>query len=254
MGVRRTILLLTATLAAACYDRTEEPLPSAVPPTATTTLSVLHNTVGEGSIAVTSAIVVEGRVTSTDEADNFHRTLVIEQGDGALELMAGQYQLADRYPVGTHVSLRLDGLTLARSRGVVQAGYAAVAGSGYATEYIPSQAALDRHLIRHDKPLDPIMPRRLRIADLREEMCGLLVRIDSLTYAPPMDSIYVEGWFGRRAFADPGGDTVETYVRDYARFAKSQPPRNMSGSITGILQLSGNRFSIKPRHEGDLGF
>lgn len=149
------------------------------------------------------------------------------------------------------MTLRLEGLAVGESRGVLQAGRLPDPGSGYATDYIGSKPALDAALIRHGETLRELEPARLRIAELTPERCGTLVRIDRLIYRP--EDLSGSTWSGYKRFADDEGAEIYTYVRTYARFADEEVPAGQV-SLTGILQhdeTGGGRYILKLRDETD---
>ncbi len=252
-GVVRAVVALAAVVLAGCYDGGfTHPAPEA-PPTATSTIAALQAMAIDAPVDVDAAISVTGRVTTTDEAGNFYRTLLIEEDGAALELMAGERYLDRSFPEGCRVTLNLNGLTLTRTRGVLQAGVKADPSGGYDVDYLPSRAALDRHLTRHDESLQPIEPLCVAIPELRPEMCGRLVRVEHIAYTPEPNIPVVQGWCGERRFTDREGNEIYTFVREYARFAYTLwPESGIEGSITGILQLQNGHFSIKPRDERDI--
>ncbi|MFR8225216.1 MAG: DUF5689 domain-containing protein [Alistipes shahii] len=114
---------------------------------------------------VTGDIVVTGRVASCDRAENFYRTLCICDAEAGLEVMAGIDHLHNDFPIGSRVTLSLRGLAVAESRGVLQAGRPPAAGSGYATDYIGSRAALGAVLVRSGE--DPGCALPALLADSR---------------------------------------------------------------------------------------
>ena len=195
--------------------------------------------------------MVAGTVTTSDRAENFYRTLCIEADEAGLEVMAGIDHLHNDFPVGSRVTLRLKGLTVAESRGVLQVGRPPAAGSGYATDYIGSQPALAAALVRSGEVLHSPMPALRRISELTPARCGTLVRIDGLRYTP--EDLSAATWSGYKCFADSDGNTVYTYVRTYARFADTDVPAG-TVSLTGILQYDAagdGRYILKLRDEGD---
>lgn len=201
--------------------------------------------------AITSDISVRGTVTSSDAAENFYRTICIEENNAALEIMAGIDRLHNDFPVGCRVTLRLQGLTLAESRGVLQVGNPPAPGSGYDTDYIGSKAALDNVLSRDSETICPIDPARLLIPELSPERCGTLVRIDRLRYLP--EEITAAAWAGYKQFSDEAGNTIYTYVRTYAAFAGKEVPTE-TVALVGILQYDEageGRYILKLRDEND---
>lgn len=250
----RYALALLAVLAAGCHDaRFGEPADGGEPQPLTTTLARVCRTFTGEATLVTGDLRVEGRVTTSDRAENFYRTFCIEEEGAAIEVMAGLEHLHNDFPEGSLVRLSLKGFTLARSRGVLQLGRMPAAENGFATDFIgSSRAALDRAAVRIEGPLAPVEPALRRIGELTAAMCGTLVRIDGLRYAPEE----VEpgtSWAGYRRFEDDQGAEIFTFVRAYARFAEEEVPVGRC-SLQGILQYDEQgegRYIIKLRDEAD---
>lgn len=134
---------VAALLLTGCYDsRFGEPDDDGEGKPATETIAALRDRYAGTPFTVTGDIVVTGRVASCDRAENFYRTLCICDTEAGLEVMAGIDHLHNDFPIGSRVTLSLRGLAVAESRGVLQAGRPPAAGSGYATDYIGSRAAL----------------------------------------------------------------------------------------------------------------
>ena len=239
------MLLLTS----GCYDssfgekkRTETPAP------ATTTLKALRGQFEGNPTVVESPMTVRGCVTSCDRSENFYRPLCIEADGAGLEIMAGLDHLHNDYPEGSTVTVHLQGWMLAENRGLLQLGRKPTADNGYPTDYIASRPALDRTVVREAEPLRPPAAALRTIGELRPTMCGTLVRIEGVHYAPQEP---VPGtWAGDNRFADDAGNEIRTYVRPYARFADYDIPAGRC-ALTGILQHDGNRYLLKLRDETD---
>ena len=187
----------------------------------------------------------------SDRAENFYRTLCICDAEAGLEVMAGIDHLHNDFPIGSRVTLSLRGLAVAESRGVLQAGRPPAAGSGYATNYIGSRAALGAVLVRSGEALAAPSPAPLAIPALTESRCGTLVRIDGVRYTP--EDLSAATWAGYKRFTDADGNAVYTYVRRYARFADAEVPAG-TVSLTGILQYDAagdGRYILKLRDEND---
>ena len=245
----RGLLLVIAALLAGCYDssfgerpRTDEP---ALP---TTTIHELRTRFEGATLVVESAVTVRGRVTTSDRSENFYRSFCIEADGAALEIMAGLDRLHNDYPEGSTVTVQLQGWALGESRGVLQLGRKPAAGSGYPTDYIASQPALDRTVVRSDEPLQPLAPTLRTLDELTPAMCGTLIRIEGVHYAP--EDLVAGSWAGYCRFADDAGAEIHTYVRSYARFAADDVPAGRC-ALTGILQRDGERYLLKLRDETD---
>lgn len=258
---RSLFLAIVVSVAAGCYD-TGFRAPAATVSEEAVTLSIadLRERFSGNPVLIQGDISIEGVVVSSDRAGNFYRTLCIQQEQSALEIMAGVDQLHNEFPVGCRVIAHLDGLVVARSRGVLQVGCPPLPGSGYDTDYIGSWAALERILVRRSEQLQPPEPARMTIPELVADRCGTLVRIDNLRYLPKEEEVAEETtgtedncWSGYRRFVDEQGREILTYVRTYADFADQAIPDGVV-SLVGILQCDSStegRFVIKPRDEKD---
>lgn len=251
---RRIIVFLTATalLPAGCYDSGfGEPWVSGSQQAVNETLAGLRTRYAGTPFTIGSNIVVAGAVTSCDRAENFYRTLCIEDGEAALEVMAGIDHLHNDFPVGCRVALRLNGLHIGESRSVLQAGRPPAPGSGYVTDYLGSRPALAAALVRCGETLNPPTPTLRKIAGLTPALCGTLVCIDGLRYTP--EDLTATTWAGYKRFTDAGGNAVWSYVRPYARFADDEVVPG-TVSLTGILQYDDagdGRYILKLRDEND---
>lgn len=237
-------------LGCSCYDRHTEPAPEAARPEANATIGELHRLLQDGSTTVGVPLTVTGVVTADDAADNFYRTVMIQEGMHALELMAGIDGLHRITPAGCRVTLQLEGLLLARRDGILQAGTPPESYSGYPTGYLSSRVEFDRRILRtgHEElfPLPVFLP----VGD--PALCGTLVTIEGLTYSPE-DPDEAAVWSGERRFTDAQGHEIHLYTRDYARFAAHAIPSG-SLALTGILQLrpgKSDSYQLKLRTESD---
>lgn len=249
--------LAVAMLSAACYDSHSAPDTEVPPPTANCTIAALRNLYDGSTRKIDADIIISGRVTTSDSDGNFYKSLVIEDGSGAVEIMAGMTDLATTYPTGVALTVSLEGCALGESYGVMQIGRYPASFSGYATDYFSSRVLLDKHITRGGD-ISPVEAQPMVIAELRREMCGRIVRIDSLRIRTEVsDEGYIvpTPWSGYVTFFDPAGDSVVVYTRRYADYAGRAVPEACV-ALTGILQYgksggSKECFQLKMRHETD---
>ena len=257
-GIRRRGLLCGAVLSllsAGCYDDAGTPATTIETPPETTTLAELRRLYAGRTVRIESDIFVRGRVVTSDRAGNFYRTLVLEEEGAAAELMAGIDGLHNVYPEGCELTVGLRELALGESYGVLQIGRLPEAGSGYATDYLGSRAALDAHVFRGDT-YSPLRPAVCTIGELTPDMAGRLVRIDGLRYAP--ETVEEATWAGYKRFTDADGNTIRTYTRAYADFADRAIPE-CEVLLVGILQYTSGaddapRYLLKLRDETDCWY
>ncbi len=245
------------------YDRFDGPTRPAGDSTRPNLLiSELSEFYRETPVTLTEEIVLAGYVTTTDRAGNFFRTLLIDDGSGALELKLGLYDLSATYPLGQRLVVHARGLTLGSDHGILQLGLEALPSSGYETDYLGHRVLVDRHVSR-DTVIREVTPLRATLAELVSVTPGRLVRVEGLRY----DADTTICWAGERSpvtgnpltvyrqFRDDEGDTVLVVTSGYATFASDTIPAGRI-SVTGILMRghigSRDRMMIKPRDLYDV--
>lgn len=228
----------------------------------TTTIEHLRTRiVGSGGVVLRDSITVSGCVISSDADDNFYRTFIVDDGTGAVELMAGLYGLDRLYPLGTRVMLHLRGCYADYGYGVLQVGRKAEAYESYGVDYLGSREALDR-VVERGSEVEAIVAEHRFISELSEADLGRLVHIRSLHLVDSSsidtllgDTLDDAVWRGYALFKSDNGDSIAVYTRNYATFAGHPIPRGEL-SISGILQwgkYDGRRecYQLKMRYEQD---
>ena len=252
MNKLRPILTAATALAfVGCYDTFDDRAANTAPEPATLTVAELRMLCNGTSEDITSDAVIAGRVTTSDEAGNFSRSFFVEDTTGGAEIMAGTYDIHNKYPLGATVSVNLAGCTVAFEDGAMQIGLKPKPYSQRPVEYFMTDVLLDKHIIRGGE-LSEVVPAAITAADT--DLCGRLVRIDRLRHAPtdPTDG----GTFaGYRRFVAQDGSEIYSYVREYADFADEEIPDG-EVSLCGILLYGrvagiGDRFIVKPRSRND---
>ncbi|MBQ8366174.1 MAG: hypothetical protein IJX40_00375 [Alistipes sp.] len=234
----RIVAIIGVLLLVGCYNSADKPRITPDMPVPTMTIARLHDVVGSGGIVLDGDYIVEGRVVSSDVDENFYRTLIVEDGGAAVEVMAGMPRLMAEYPVGLKVALCLDGCYADYGYGVLQVGCRGT--GGYAVDYLASPEALDRVIVRSTDVAE-VEPAVVTLANLNMDMCGRLVRVESLrlvaaSSVDERDSTLSNArWAGYTLFKDERGDSIALYTRDYAAFADRVVPHD-EVTITGIVQ------------------
>lgn len=261
MWYRISIIVSVAILVLGCrnFDTPQED--SHLPEATNISIGDLHKSIGSRQVDITDNIVIGGYVTSSDQASNFHLSFTIEDTTGGTEIMAGIFDTHNIYPVGTYVTIHLNGCSLGEHYGVMQVGLKAAEYSAYPTEYFASQVLLDRHIHRYDI-VRHITPKPIAIEELTPSLCGSLVSIGPLRHLREESALLWEGnqsgeWAGYNIFEDRGSRMVVVYTSDYADYASKQIPLS-EVAITGILQrgkIEGKEYyMIKMRDEKDCSY
>lgn len=231
------ILCLTAT--SACKNFSEPELNFSIEEQSLISIEHLNQMVLDEAVDISQPLLLEGYVTSSDEASNFHKTFVLQDATAGVEIMAGLYDLHVLYPEGQRLYISLQGCRAARSYGVVQIGLKAEEHSGFAVNYFSSRVLLDKHISRsaENRKTEPIV---YDISQLKPSDCGRLIKIRSLQLT---SSEYADGWMvntegkwqGYNIFKDEQGNKIAVYTSDYASYCEHSVPLT-TVDITGILQ------------------
>lgn len=260
--IRRIVYIIICLVLVSCYNVADKPHIYPSLPNATTTIAKLKSRiVGTHPHEIEHDVVVVGRVISSDAEDNYYRSMVVDDGTAALEVMMGISPLNADYPEGLMVSLRLEGCYAAYQRGVAVVGSKSPAYESFDIAYLASREAIDGVVVRSDD-VNVVEPRNVSIGELQHADCGRLVRIEGLHVVASSnvdtlagESLYDAHWRGYALFKDGAGDSVAVYTRDFARYAEKYIPLD-EVSLTGIVEwgsYNGGKecYQLKMRYERD---
>lgn len=249
--MRRLALLCVALLAAGCYDsRFGERGDDATPEPVTATIRQLREKFAGTTFPVTGDIVVSGRVTTSDYDENFYRTFCIEEDGAGIEVMAGIDHLHNDFPEGCHVTLRLRGLALGESHGVLRPADAR-RRKRFRDRLHRVESGAGRSGDPQREALEPIAPTLAVARELTPERCARWC--GSGLWATLPKTLRPGHGPDTSVSRDDTGAAVYTYVRSYARFADDEVPVGRC-TLTGILQYDATgegRYILKLRDEND---
>jgi hypothetical protein len=258
----RHIALLALGLLAGCREAYIAPTDFADDRTLpNVTLGELREYYAGATLTISDDIVVSGRVVSSDVAGNFYNTFFIEDGTGAVEIMAGMPDLDATYRPGQRIVVRARGLAVGWSNGAMQMGLPPEAGSGFQTGYFYHPVVIGRYISR-GRDVEEIAPEAVNVAEFSPEMCGRLISIGDL-HLDPLETATTwaiteptptTGY--RKFYTADRLDSVTVLTSGYAAFAGSPLPA-APVTLTGRLfygQGGGSKdhFMIKLRNEKDI--
>jgi hypothetical protein len=225
------------------------------------TLGELREFYAGASLTIADDIVVAGRVVSSDAAGNFYNTFFIDDGTGAVEIMAGMPDLDATFRPGQRIVVRARGLAVGWSNGAMQMGLPPEAGSGFQTGYF-YHPVIARRYISRGRDVKQVIHVEAEVAELSTEMCGRLVSIGGLHLDPKETSrtwaitepTPTTGY--RKFYTADLQDSVTIVTSGYATFANAPLPVG-SVALTGILLYgkggaSKDHYLLKLRNEKDI--
>ncbi len=197
-------------------------------------------------------VVIQGVVTSTDRNGNFHKSFILESGGCGIEILEGLYDSYVRHDVGSVVSVKLQGMAISTSRGVLQAGLVAPEGSFYMLDYLSLESVVDAHIFKCDGHEEPLA-HSVTLEGITEQMCGCLVEVESLVHIPNEGELQPYKWQSYQQFVNNFGKTIWCYTSEYANFSLLGIPQR-AVTIRGILQrdkiagvAGGEQYILKMR-------
>ncbi len=268
--MKQLIAIFTVFTAVACNGDWSTPVLDEATTPANVTIADMQAYFADSEIVIADNIMFVGRVVSSTRAGNFYNTFFIDDGTGAVEIMAGWPDLDAVFHPGQRIAVKARGLAVGWRDGIMQLGLPPDAGSRYPTGYfyhptiIAGWVAAERSVI-------PVAPVDTSIPALRRELCGRLVRLSGLAaefseeasssslspYKPAATWATREstGYIKMRGVAT---DSITVITSNYASFAAAPVPRGR-GSLTGILLYgkggtSKDHYLLKLRYEEDIDF
>ena len=249
------ILFLFLPLVSGCYDSHNEPSSKDVTTNANCTMEQLRQLCPNGCYTVITDMICAGRVVSSDSEDNFYRSVVVEDGSGAVEVKLGIYNVASQYPLGLLVEIRLKGTAVMIENGVVKVGLPPRSYESAPREF-EVQEIIDNHILRTNSVVI-VEPTACNIPLLNSALCGRFICVDGLIYTPVAEDVEQSLKEGYYRFVDENGNAIFVYISPYADFANLEIPTSEL-SIQGILYYEsvggdfGKQFVVRPRSKDDI--
>ncbi len=200
----------------------------------------------DGVQYINDDFVIAGWVTAEDKSDNFHRTFMLQDFTGAIEIRAGIYDLNTVFPRDRLITIKTKNLALSMYNGVLQLGRPPL-GNDRQVDYIVSHYVRGTYFWPQDDYRTMRPRNRSSVDGLTDDLCGRLVRIDDIQY---VDTEHVT-WAGMRIFVDACGHEIAVNTSTYADFADDNVPLTKV-ALTGILSKNSTRYILKLRDINDV--
>lgn len=249
------ILLLLIGVMSGCYDNHKESTPKEFNEFGNYNIAQLRGLCQRGCHTITLDLKSIGYITSSDKEGNFYRSVIVEDGSGAVEIKLGTYNIESQYPIGLMVALNLKGTAVMVENGVVQLGLPPQSFDSSPRE-MEATEIIDQYLIRSNEIVS-VVPTPCNIKHLDITLCGRFISIDNLSYAPLADQEEEVSMTGYHRFVDNEGNAIYVYTSPYANFANMEIPNHIE-TLQGILYYEKvgkggkEHFIIKPRFADDI--
>lgn len=266
-----------------CIDQTFKDIEPRVDSTSivkNTTIAELKSVYDGGLLKLTSttfsgrdSIIIEGIVTSDDQAGNFYKTIVIEDATGGIEVKLEKTTLYNDYKRGQRVVIYCNDLFLGNYGGLIQIGSTFTENGYQQIGGIEGDILINKHVFKKGGTLVPVTPLVIHVNTLTYSNLSKLVKVEDVQFK----TLYYPGTPSLLTYADKtGGESVDHVLKGcseifqrvaggvnydilvvrtsgFAKFANT-PIADKKGSVTGILSYYNGTFQILVRDLNDINF
>ena len=220
---------------------------------------------GNSTVVIEDDIYIEGYVVSSDKGGNFFEELIIQNktddsnpdNDPRLgfKIDINVSSLSDTYQFGQKVFVKMDGLTIGETSGVI------TIGKGDAASVKQIQAAEYRDIVLRSNEIADITPKQVSIEDLTEADENTLIQLNNMQ----LNRFELGATFASESFDEfdglrlmescDSGVQIIMQTSTFSDFKTLLVPQG-NGSITGIFSRDfRDDFSvILPKSSSDINF
>ncbi|MDR2912489.1 MAG: DUF5689 domain-containing protein [Alistipes sp.] len=245
-------LALAACRPASVIPPTDPDDPNIPGPAGEQTVSVaLLKTLYTGApVRITGEYRISGAVVSDDRQGNFHKTLVVDDGTGGIEIRMDVEQIFKRFLIHSRVTVRCNGLWLGSYGGTLQLGTEPF--GDYQTQLL-SEVEVAERVYADEEFYGEVRARTLTFGELTQRHISTFAAFEGVRFAEQERGLSwaetsVEEGIGsgdeegeveppsatNRHLVDASGDTLIVRTSRYARFASWPLPRDV-GRIEGVV-------------------
>lgn len=206
----------------------------------------------EGKI-IEEDFAIRAVVVGNDITGNIYKQIYVEDATGGLSIGIDQNNIANDYPVGQEVVIKLQGLAATSYGGVIQLG---MNNNNPKNTRIPYEIA-KKHLLKNQWPdAKKAMPKVTTIGSITDAMIGTLIQLEGVYFEKGGELNYADQEMNavNRILRDKSGKSL--YVRNskYATFANDKLPKG-NGTVVAILSKFGSDYQLFLRSADDcFGF
>lgn len=206
----------------------------------------------EGKI-IEEDFAIRAVVVGNDITGNIYKQIYVEDATGGLSIGIDQNNIANDYPVGQEVVIKLQGLAATSYGGVIQLG---MNNNNPKNTRIPYEIA-KKHLLKNQWPdAKKAMPKVTTMGSITDAMIGTLIQLEGVYFEKGGELNYADQEMNavNRILRDKSGKSL--YVRNskYATFANDKLPKG-NGTVVAILSKFGSDYQLFLRSADDcFGF
>lgn len=225
---------------------------------ANTTYTEVKNLYVDQTFQIQQDLIIEGYVSSSDEAGNFFSVLHFQDSPtNPSEGFGIEIDLRDShlfYPVGSKIYIRLKGLYLGRSKDVFKIGGVFTSFGNASVGRLPS-TVVDKHIFVSCDEKTDMEPSLISFPDIPKNLTNTLVRFEGFELSEEElgKSFAVERKETERTLTDCNDNEIVLLNSGFSDF-QAEPLPEGNGSITGVLLRENDKYQLAVRSLEDIDF
>ena len=244
--MKRIVILLIIALALwACSDSVA---PFDETPHGVVSIAHLKSLAKSESYTITDDISIEGYVVANDLFGEYHKSIVISDESGGIEIAIDTNKTASQFPISARVVVYCSGLTIGDYGGRLTLG--AIPEGRYTIDRISAKDITRYFLVDKTKP-KAIEPTRLNINEIAEQHIGNYIRLDDVTFASQAglewcdkDPASGEYTTTERTLYDRKGNAFAVRTIAECRYRNERIPAGY-GVVCGIVEYFNGNYSLR---------
>lgn len=191
-------------------------------------------------VEITENIIIEGRVSTTDQPGNFYKSLYIQDETGGMEIKLGRNGLYNEYHEGQRIVIKCSGLYVGdygsnkkgNGYGMAQLGYTGE-GTDYQTSYMEVPLLINKTVFKGDpNDIQKVTPVKITTADQLPDATSTLATCSNIGKLVTVSGLYY-GWHDPQ-YDEDNGAFVLLYINSLQDKEASSNRIFITGTQTGI--------------------
>lgn len=222
-------------------------------PEVTTTIPELKALYQGQRLQIEDDLVIGAHVVANDESGNYYKTIVIQDGDGGIELKINDYDLYQNYPEGQELYVKCKDLYIDTYGEVIQLGSIYEEGGSWNFGGI-QPGDVFKHIVLGPNN-EPVTPTLVNVNDINEDLIGMLIRLDEVQFTESeLGSTWADAinqYSVNHNLENCDGDVIVVRTSGYANFASVTIPDG-NGTFIGVVSAFNGTMQLYVRQLTDV--
>lgn len=242
---RIVVAIISVIILSACHDSSAE---RSERPHGTISIAHLKSLATSESYTISDDIAIEGYVVANDLFGEYHKSIVICDHSGGIEIAIDLRQTASKFPISARVVVYCSGLTIGDYGGQLTLG--AIPEGKYTVDRI-LEKDLERYILIDKTSPKAIEPTEVAINDINTAHIGNYIRLNDVTFASQADLTWCDkdsatGEYvaTERNISDRAGNKFTVRTIPECHYRDEKIPSGY-GDLFGIVEYFNGSYSLR---------